>query len=604
MLRSLPYCMFVGSLLVLGVAGGQTAVPTLKANTRIVVVDVVVTDSKQNAVRNLKATDFSLLEKGEPQTITHFEEHAATAAKLPPVPKLEPGTFTNYSLAPTDGPLNVLLLDSLNTPMKDQAVVRDQMMKYLKTARPGTRMAIFGLSSKLHLLQGFTSDPEVLRAVVSGKKGTAQASPLMDNAVSGDTVGSERPMDTMIEQMGNMPGMAEVTAQLQQFQAQQQSMQTMLRTEYTLDALNQLGRYLSGFAGRKNLIWFSASFPVSILPDADLKDPFAVVASMADEFHETVNLLSRSQVAVYPIDARGLMSAPMLDASNSGSKYARNPGAYGKDETKFFQQTADEHGTMLQMARDTGGKAFVNTNGLKEAVEKAVDAGSNYYTLVYSPTNKDWKGDYRKIEVKLAQQGYALSYRRGYYADDPNAHVSAARKEAAATAVPHDSLRSAMLFGGPDPTEILFTASIFPASTSTEADLAKGNQAAPKVAGPYKRYVIYFLADPKAFTISDSGNGTRHIDMQFLTFVYGTEGGLVTSTGKRVVADLSAEQYKGLLQGGVRYKQEISVPTKGEYFLRVGLQDVASQRVGALEIGVEAVSKLKPLSEATAPAKP
>ena len=156
MLRSLPYCMFVGSLLVLGVAGGQTAVPTLKANTRIVVVDVVVTDSKQNAVRNLKATDFSLLEKGEPQTITHFEEHiaqsAATAAKLPPVPKLEPGTFTNYSLAPTDGPLNVLLLDSLNTPMKDQAVVRDQMMKYLKTARPGTRMAIFGLSSKLHLL--------------------------------------------------------------------------------------------------------------------------------------------------------------------------------------------------------------------------------------------------------------------------------------------------------------------------------------------------------------------------------------------------------------------------------------------------------------------
>ena len=90
MRRSLPYCFLVGSLLITVAAGGQAAVPTLKANTRIVVVDVVVTDSKQNAVRNLKATDFSLLEKNEAQTITHFEEHSAltagATAKLPPMP--------------------------------------------------------------------------------------------------------------------------------------------------------------------------------------------------------------------------------------------------------------------------------------------------------------------------------------------------------------------------------------------------------------------------------------------------------------------------------------------------------------------------------------
>jgi len=606
MRRCLPCGLLVGSLLTVAVAAGQAT--TLKANTRIVVVDVVVTDSKQNAIRNLKATDFSLSEKNETQTISHFEEHTAqtvgTAAKMPPMPKLEAGTFTNYSVAPSDGPLNILLLDSLNTPMKDQAVVRDQMMKYLQAPRPGTRMAVFGLSSRLHLLQGFTSDPELLRAVVNGKKSSATASPLMDNAVSGDTVGSERPMDSMIDQLGNMPGMADVAAQMQQFQAEQQAMQTMLRTRYTLDALNLLGRYLSGFPGRKNLIWFSGSFPVNILPDADLKDPFSVEASMEDEFHETINLLSRSQVAVYPIDARGLMTAPMLDASNSGSKYARNPGAFGKDQTKFFQQTADEHSTMQQMAHDTGGRAFVNTNGLKEAVEKAVDAGSNYYTLVYTPTNKNWKGDFRKIEVKLAQQGYTLSYRRGYYADDPDAHVSAARKEAAATTAPHDPLRSAMQWGGPDPTEILFKAGILPASNSTEAELAKGNQASPKATGPYRRYVVSIVADPTAITFVDAGNGLHHIDMQFLSFVYGSDGSMATSVGRRVVADLSPDQYKGLMQVGVRYIQEISVPANGEYFLRVGLQDVASQRVGALEVGIESVSKLKPLSQQVSPPKP
>jgi len=605
--RSLPCFLPAGLLLLAGALYAQSAVPTLKANTRIVVVDVVVTDQKQNAVHNLKASDFTLLEKDQPQAIAHFEEHsgltAAAAAKMPPIPKLQPGTFTNYSPTLSDGALNILLLDSLNTPMKDQAVVRQQMMKYLATPRPGTRMAVFGLGSTLHLLQGFTSDPEVLRAVVSGKKGLAKASPLMDNAVSGDTVGADSPMNDLIEQLGNDPSTAAVAANLQQFQAEAQSFQTMLRTRYTLDALNMLGRYLSGLPGRKNLIWFSGSFPVNILPDGDLQNPFGVEASMEDEFHETINLLSRSQVAVYPIDARGLMTAPMMDASNSGAKYAnpRNPGAFGKDQTKFFQQTAEEHGTMMQMAQDTGGRAFVNTNGLKEAVEKAVDAGSNYYTLTYSPTNKNWKGDYRKIEVKLAQQGYKLSYRRGYYADDPDAKVTRTRRDAAATAVPFNPLQSAMQWGGPDPTEILFDASILPASETTEVDLVPGNQSSPKATGPYRRYVVYFVADPKAITVAETASGQRHLDMQFLSFVYSNEGALVTSVGKRIAADLTPEQYNSLLHTGVRYRQEISVPAKGEYFLRVGLEDVATQHVGALEIGVDAVSKLKPLSAQTAP---
>jgi VWFA-related protein len=584
------------------------AVPTLRASTRIVVVDVVVTDQKQNPVRNLKASDFTLMEKGQPQTIAHFEEHsaatAADAAKMPPIPKLEPGVFTNYSPTPPGGALNVLLFDALNTPLKDQAFVRQQMIKYLAAPHPGVRMAVFGLGQRLHLLQGFTSDPEVLRAVVSGKKNGMTASPLMDNAVAGDTVGQDSPMNDMIDQLGSDPSTAAVAAQMQQFQAEQQSFQTMLRTRYTLDAMNLLGRYLSGLPGRKNLIWFSGSFPVNILPDADLQNPFAVMESMDDEFHETINLLSRAQVAVYPIDARGLMTSPMMDASNSGSKYAKNPAAFGKDQAKFFQQTAEEHGTMMQMAQDTGGKAFVNTNGLKEAVEKAVEAGSNYYTLTYTPTNRDWKGDYRKIEVKLAQQGYNLAYRRGYYADDPNAHVTSARKDAAATAAPFDPLRAAMQWGGPDPTEILFEASILPESDKTDAELSKDNQVAPKVTGPYRKYAVYFVADPHAITAVEVENGQHHIDMEFVSFVYSADGVLSTWTSKHVSVILSEEQYKGMLQGGVRFRQEISVPVKGQYFLRVGLEDFATQHVGALEIGVDAVSKLKPLSAMTAAPAP
>jgi len=98
--------------------------------------------------------------------------------------------------------------------------------------------------------------------------------------------------------------------------------------------------------GRKNLIWFSGSFPINILPNEDLLNPFSVVASAEDEFRETSNLLARSQVAVYPIDARGLMTMPMMSAANSGSKYTRNPTAFGKDLSTFYSQSADEQSTM------------------------------------------------------------------------------------------------------------------------------------------------------------------------------------------------------------------------------------------------------------------
>src|SRR5260370_779704 len=108
-------------------------VQTLKATARLVVVDVVVTDKNQNPVHQLKQSDFTLLEANAPQTIRHFEEHIdpeLNAAPAEPMPAMAPGVFTNFSPAPPASSLNVLLLDTLNTPLKDQAFVRDQLRQH------------------------------------------------------------------------------------------------------------------------------------------------------------------------------------------------------------------------------------------------------------------------------------------------------------------------------------------------------------------------------------------------------------------------------------------------------------------------------------------
>ena len=588
-----------------GSGSGQTApgsgapTTTIRTSSDLVVVDVVASDSQQNPVHKLTAADFAVLEDGKPQTVKIFEEHQTQpSAPLPPAPKLDPGIFTNYSIAPANGALNILLLDKLNTPMDAQTVVRDQVLNFLKEAPPGTRIAIFSLTTELRLLQGFTSNPEVLRALVEGKKGSQGASPLMNNSMEGDQPGADDPtLDMMTDMLGNDPDAAMMIASFQQFEAQQQSFQLQLRARYTLDALNQLARYMSALPGRKNLIWFSGSFPISILPDPDLQNPFAVVASSEEEFRETVDLLARSQVAVYPIDARGLMTAPMLSATQTGSTMNRSPNGFANANSKWFQQTSQEHGTMEQMAQATGGKAFVNTNGLKEAVEKAIDAGSNYYTIAYTPTNRMWNGNYRKIQVKLDRSGVTLAYRRGYFADDPNAP---AQKSQSQNAKPdpnqYSALRAAMLHGGPEPTELIFAASVRPASTDTEAALVPGNQADKKVSGPYRRYSVTFITNPKELNWTVTPDGAHRCALEFMTFVYDADGTRLNVQFNGIGVAIPDARFASLQNGNIKYVQQISVPAKGEYYLRLGMRDIGSDHVGAVELPVAAVAKLPPVA--------
>jgi VWFA-related protein len=598
MLRFLSRCLLAGFVCTSMSAPGQSTstepITTLHTSSKLVVVDVVVTDSKQDPIHHLAASDFLLSEDGHAQKIKIFEEHTSdTPAPVQPLPKLPPGKFTNYSVVPANGALNILLLDKLNTPMDAQQQVRDQILKYLKEAPAGTRIAIFGLTTQLKMLQGFTSDPELLRQLVSGKKASEVASPLLNSGSGSNNLG----MDTMANASdaitGDAPDNATIMSALQEFDAQQESFQSMLRARYTLDAFNQLARYLSTLPGRKNLIWFSGSFPINILPDGDQQDPFSAMATAEDEYRDTVNLLTRSQVAVYPIDARELMVSPTLNASNTARPNLKNPIAA---DNSFYKQIDNEHNTMNTMAEDTGGKAFINTNDLKGAVSKAIEAGSNYYMLAYTPTNRDEKGEFRKIEIKLDHPGAKLAYRRGYFTDEPatSRHHDAAQ-DAQSTTNNYNPVRAAMLHGAPAPQQLVFVADVRPTNTDTESVLAPGNQVVdPKTAGPFHRYTSTFVVNPKDLSCDALPDGQHHCEAEFLTFVYDSDGKLVNMQMNDINASFSSEKYADFLKKPLAYRQQVSVPVKGEYYLRLGLYDEMADHVGALELPVAVAAKLPP----------
>jgi VWFA-related protein len=592
----------------------------LQAGTQLVVVDVVAQDKNGNPIHGLKASDFQIAESGTQQTIRNFEEHTPTSVSGPaPAPlHLSPGIFTNYTPIKPSETLNVLLIDALNTPTKDQSFVRQQLLKYVQNAPVGTHLAIFGLNTHLTLLQSFTADPAILKDAVEHKL-IPRASALLDDA-TGTNANPESLSDQISDQAADASGpmaavLTAIAANVADFEAESNSFQTGLRVQYTLDAFNTLAHYLGAFQGRKNLIWFSGSFPISILPDPDAKGSvFAGVESKSEEFQETSALLSRAQVAVYPVDARGLMANTAFDAASSGPSI-RDPRAFAKQVTKFTTSQADEHGTMDELANDTGGRAFYNTNGLAEATRKAIDAGANYYTLTYTPADHRQDGSFRKIHVTLTDgKSATLSYRRGYIAEkpapplppmpEPATTASTPAKPAATTLTSEqESARhaasayahAAMARGAPTPEDILFKVRVLPASTTTEPAIAAGNQLGSyKVSGPYQRYDLDFVALPASFNFPAQPDGNRSGAIEFLAFVYTSDGRLINAADKAVAARLTPENYPRFMKEPVQYHLEISAPAHTETYLRIAVRDVVTNRFGVIEIPASTVAHLPP----------
>jgi VWFA-related protein len=588
---------------------------SLTTRTQLVVVDVVVTDNKQNPVHSLTASDFAVLEDNTAQRINSFEEHTTTnAANSEPPLVLPPGNFTNYTSVPANVPLNILLLDTLNTPNDAQTYVRNQLRLFLKNSPHNVPLAIFGLNTHLWLLQPFTADPRLLQDAVDRR--SPSSSPLLDGAAKGDK--TDRLSEKMVEAKAAVNPY--IVQRIQQFEAEHSSDNLQNRARYTLDALNQLARYLAGLPGRKNLIWFSGSFPISILPDANILNPFAIAADASDKFRQTVALLARSQVAVYPIDARGLAGPSVYSVESSGRQYdptldvnaGRNQDVFTNHLNDSIRQNADDNSTMLQMAEQTGGHAFLNTNGLANAVTRAIDAGSNYYTLTYSPTDSVNDGKFRRIQLKLRRDGYSLAYRRGYYADAPApAPAPALTPVTVSNAAPHfvplvavptahvaDPMHNAMIFGSPTPTQITLKVLVVPAAGHPEDTLASGNDATPsaRLTGPYRRYDITIAANPNDILFTPTADGNHRATLLFRTYLYERDGKLVNTSSRADEPNLTPALYEHALHAGLFFHQEISVPLKGDFYLRIGVHDVAADHDGAVELPVASVKDLQPVA--------
>lgn len=557
-----------------------TSTPTFRASTRMVVVDVVAKDHAGHHVTGLKTTDFQVVEQNtqgkkekRPEKIAAFSEVniADLRAQTSQQPQVPADVYTNaVTLQANPIPPTIILLDGLNTDVQDQLQVHAQMVRMLKALPADVPTAVFLLGHRLRMLQDFTTDPALLQAALKDASTTAgqgqakldprddpdSASAFMD-LVNGGMARSSQGSDTapagVVSGAGAPPTKPPVISQLtvdavKRFEQAQYGGQMDERIRETAEALISIARHVAGYPGRKNLLWISSSFPISLSLDSELRD-------YSEQVKNVANALSDAKVAVYPVNPGGVATPGIFEADARPRDLSPRGfrSTLGR-ETSMHDASQD---TMEAVAEGTGGTICVGSNDLANCVRRAIDDSSEFYELAYYPDSQDWNGEYHKIIVKTTRPGVRLSYRNGYFASSERAADPKTEKQKLQQAACEDYLNA---------TSIVLAAKSLPADS---ADRLK--------------YLLMINTAPLTFT---SVNGdTRAVDLDVSVCTFDRKGDPIRFESGAFQRNFTAGEYQALAAApAILYT--ISVPGPKPAAVRLLVRDIPSGRLGTLAISL------------------
>jgi VWFA-related protein len=503
----------------------QAPAPTLKVATQLVQVSVVVQDKHGKPITGLKKSDFTVLDNKQRQEIQFFsgEENSAEgqARSQPPLP---PNAFTNKVLSTSAGLNNVtvILLDALNTPLLDQSYARDQVIKFLQQIKPEDHIAIYTLGRHLRMMHDFTTDSASLVEIMQKYKGR----PTTELEASKEW--NDSPLQTFL-----LPREAEASADTAFGD----------RVRITAEAFQDIANHLAWAPGRKNLIWVSGAFPLVIgLAPGRLDAPI----SFTDEIGQVTKVLNNANLAVYPVDARGIVGED-LTGKGTGMRF-EGPAGHGDWPSLL---------TMSAIAAMTGGKAYFNNDDIKGCIQEAMNDASVTYKLAYAPQGITWNGRYRRIKVEVGVPGAKVRAREGYFATPlPNAN---------------ERVRSAILGGTAmsplEATAIELTTRVMATDVSTR-----------KIA------VVTLMDLHQIFFKSEDGKRIAKIDAALAQV--DDRNAIVGVESQSMSLELAPEVYQRLLAQGGTYSKEVTVDPKA-VSLRIVIRDAATGNIGSVNIPLE-----------------
>lgn len=375
---------------------------TFRAGVELIYVNVVVRDGSGNIVRNLKKEDFTLVEDDKAQNITAFDFEEVPSEAIPltePVEPVQPILKAEAAPKPTAPPaeaapaatpkpesidlknrrLIVLLFDSSSMQPEELERAIESGYEYItKRLTPADLVAVAAVGSTLQIIQDFTADRETLSAA-------------LDRFSAVDTVGFQEGT-TLTGEETDADGFVADEAEFNIF-----------NTDRRLAAIEQLSDALAPIQQKKSIVYFNSGV-------TERGEDNRV------QLRAAIDRAVKANVSIYPVDTRGLTAiVPGGSASQSSGRGGTSMFS-GRGVSRQFDSQAASQDTLVALASDTGGKAFLDTNDFSGVYTKVIADTSAYYLLGYSSTNPARDGRFRRIRVRLNKPGLKVEHRNGYYA--------------------------------------------------------------------------------------------------------------------------------------------------------------------------------------------
>ena len=451
----------------------QTRREAFSAGATAVLVDVVVRNKQDRPLRGLTADDFEVFEDGVRQIIGSFSivERAGgigirVGRRVAPSAMEGGSSSPEASPAPADRPVVAIVFDALKPDALELA--QKAALAYLPmNGATDARVGVFAADPGLRVLQTYTDDTALARRAVN----SLTAAPTTQQQIEAERRQALNQRLVALDALGVGSYSPEPGANMTAVQAIIEQQMTelemrMLRSSESLDrdqrgfgsanALLSVIQSLAVLPGRKTLVYLSEGLPAS--------------PAMQARLGSLIGVANRGNVSIYTIDAAGLRAQSTLTETRqeidaAGQERLRQT-AVSRDPTngpmsRMVERTEDllrldPQGGLDRLADDTGGFLIRDTNDLGSAFRRIDEDNRFHYLLTYSPSNPEFDGKFRTIQVKVRRDGAQVFARKGYVAVRRPAPGFLSYEAAALAALdhgkpPNDFPVSARGFVFPDP---------------------------------------------------------------------------------------------------------------------------------------------------------
>ena len=415
----------------------------IRVRSNEVRLDVVVKDKKGRPIKDLKATDFEVLEDGVAQKVESFRfvtrEAPTNVAEKKDDKTAEVETTAPVAPKRSAPTVTALVFDRLSPEARSLA--RKAGLAYAQEGMAsGGFTGVFGIDQSLRTVQPFTDDSQLIKDAVERATGSATSTYASGATKMRENVERNIALDQQASTSASAAGAAgaarnsgaasaageasgQAMAEQKLLEMQNQMLDQYERLERDQEGFSTINSLLAvispmqNLPGRKTIIFFSEG----------LKLPPAV----QQKFPSVINAANRANVSIYSIDAAGLRiesnTAEAARELNSiaGAGMAQQARGSDRGSSGPYTRSLERNEDLLRfdprsglgsLSDQTGGFLIHDTNDLVSGLRRIDDDMNGYYFLTYVPKNKDYDGRFRRISVKVARSNIEVQSRQGYYA--------------------------------------------------------------------------------------------------------------------------------------------------------------------------------------------